>query len=353
MKRFAVLLLAALFAIGIVGCAKKQAVDTSAPGPKDVTTSKSSAKDKTSEESGDKPESAKDNVKPTDETQGTKTSGDLPANPTAKDILTKAAATYASAKTLQMQGVLRVTQSMGKEKQSDERPIALDYKRPNSMRLEMGKGNESQISLMDGVNAYVYFPAEKMYMKRPAPKDAFGKRESIKDLSTQVLLAGNDISSIAKKAKLIGSEKINGVDTYIIEHTIESHGGGSTIKQKVWVGKSDYLIHQLQVIQTVTPKDLESFRQAQIKAMEQKAKESGQKMPSIENLPKITDSAVMTQTTTMKSIVANASVPDSKFKFTPPPGAKEFDPNAATPKPGSTPRPGIPPAPNNPLIPGE
>lgn len=255
------------------------------------------------------------------------------ASPEVKDVIDRMAAVYKSAKTLKMIGVIKISRTGLGPVQSTGGPLSIAYARPNKLRMITGSGPMGTTIISDGKAAYLYSSRINQYRKGPAPKSmtdgAGGNNTSL----TFELLDGRDIYRFMNNAKMLPSQKVGGVDCYVIAYTPVTQGVPPGVKdeQRVWIGKNDLLIHQLQSKQIVPASVL-----TQMSGGRQKA----------------TSPLVISQSTVVKSVVANASLPSSTFRFVPPKGAKPFEmpkmpnmqqmPPAKAPKGATAPLSGAP-----------
>lgn len=244
----------------------------------------------------------------------------MPANPSAQDVLTRVAARYKAVKTLAMTAVLQRKQSMGGRNVNNSTPLAMQFERPNKMRLTSGSGKMSQTVISTGSEMIQYYTAQNAYQKSPVPKNLLNAGG--KEISTFALLAGNNIAQIAQKSKLLGSEKFNGVDSYVIELTVDQTPSGSSYKQKVWIGKKDLLLRKIVATRIVSVKDQNKSIDEMIKSAEARMKAAGQKPGPKPNIPRPKSAAVMVDTTIINSITADSAIPAKIFQFNPPKGAK-------------------------------
>lgn len=227
----------------------------------------------------------------------------MPANPSVKDVLSRIASVYHSAKTLQMSGTMHASQSGTGRDQSMDAPIAFTFARPNKMRMASGSGQNGNVIVSDGKTAYIYLSQINQYKKIPAPKGLVAGSGKGEGSLTLELLSGKDINAFMNNPKMLPSQKIGGVDCFVIAYTpnVPPIMPGAIAKEKVWVGKSDLLVRQIESNQTVPISVL--------------AKLAGPKQH-------IKAPISITQRTTSASVVANATLPANTFKFTPPNGAK-------------------------------
>lgn len=189
--------------------------------------------------------------------------------------------------------------------------LSLKFARPNRMNLRFSRGKETMQVVTDGKKQFVYDSNAKQYQELPAPKDiSKAAAQAGGGISTISLLAGAKLDSFIKSAKLVGSESVGGVDSYVIEYTVPAKGmPGLVSKEKLWIGKKDGLVYQ--IVTTGT---------ASAKAMAAHAKK-GAKPPK--------GPLVITQKAITQNIAMNAAISPSTFKFSAPKGVTKFDPKAA------------------------
>lgn len=296
MKKFAVLLLLAAIVIVLAfGCGKRTANQSGPKSSVPVTEKSTTAPAGPDSKKSPEKNTAKSDAAP------------LPAKPTAKDVLVRMAEVYKSVSNLKMDGTIYASMHLAGEVKTDEGPVTLRFKRPNKLRLVTGRGENSVTIVSNGKHLYAYVAREKLYQKSPAPKNLTDAPQIGGDgLNTLALLDGRDISGFIRSAKLLSSEKLNGVDTYVISHTMQmDRDAKSSVKEKIWIGKKDFLIRQISSSHTVSAEALSKAADGEKKA----------KGP-----------LVMSQKTVVTSIAANGPLPSNTFRFVPPSGAKEFDP---------------------------
>jgi peroxiredoxin/outer membrane lipoprotein-sorting protein len=317
MKKTAILLFVLiLIMLAAVGCGRRstteQASKTTTGGKSETTSNPGEPKQPGS----------------TDPASTAQNSIPLPANPTAKAIINRTAQTYKGIKTLQMDVEIQASQAIGKEKRNNTANISLSLERPNKMKMVTNTGSIGSTMVTDGKHAYAYSPSVNQYQEIPAPKDVFGGGQKGKgDLSTMDLLAGKDVNHIANKAKLVKSEKIGGVDTYLIEAVLDQTPSGSITKERTWIGKNDSLIYRTETSRTISVADQVKEQQKMLARIEAQAKAAGQKIGPRPTLPKPQGPVSVIQKTFVKKITTNVALPSSTFRFTPPKGAKKFDPS--------------------------
>lgn len=307
MKRLAVLILVAALVLLVVGCGRRTAKEArSERGVTSAEKSRMAVKRNATD--------AKAKTTPTDADKV----APLPANATVKDVLDRVSEVYRSAKTLQMDGTIFASMRLAGKVETKQDAISLRFERPNKLRLVSGSGQHNVTVVSTGKNLYTYVADEKLYSKAPAPVDLTKTPQPQgQGMNTLALLSGNDISPYIKNAKLLPSEKIDGMDTYVIGYsrTITRPGGPDgkkmvrvgKIEEKTWIGKQDFLIRQMSSTHTMSAQALSQIGQG--------------KKPS--------GPLVVSQKTLFRTITANAQIPGSSFKFTPPAGAKEFKPSKA------------------------
>jgi peroxiredoxin/outer membrane lipoprotein-sorting protein len=217
--------------------------------------------------------------------------------PSAKDVLKKTQEVYKSLRTLSIDGTAKVTKTIDKNSKSTSGKLLIRFARPNKIRLESGAGKESTISVCDGSKLWLYRADINRYAKTAAPAKI---SEMLGGSLTIKLLEGADVASRSANAKLLGVENLAGKQCFVIEGRIEEPllKGGSAVT-KLWIGRDDYLIRRMRVVNSIPP---EAFPEGQ---------------------PRPKSTLVVAQEAVFKKIVANAAIKPSTFRFVPPVGAKE------------------------------
>jgi cytochrome c biogenesis protein CcmG/thiol:disulfide interchange protein DsbE len=161
----------------------------------------------------------------------------------------------------------------------------------------------------------------KVYRKMPAPKslnEFSPKGEG--GITTPGLLSGMNTAVYIKSGKLKPSEKVGGVDTYVVTYPVKTGKKGVTRTETLWIGKNDFLLRQIKSSVQISPSAMGP-------------------MPKGAKKPK--GPIVMTQKTVMESVKANEPISGKIYRFVPPKGAKD----AATIKPPKQ-QMNLPPPPN-------
>lgn len=319
MRRAGALLLIALVAMSlIVGCGRQTKTKSQSQSPSGTVSKKQPEKDasKTRNTASKPEESAKSGktiVQP-----GKELSAPLD-NPTAKEILLRTAATYKSINTLKLEGTIYAIFSAEGRNKSSQGRVQMSFSRPNKIRLKTdGQGNEGLI-VSDGKTMYVYAQApgmenmrggySKVYRKAAAPKSVSEFNPGNEGgINTPGLLSGMDIVPYIKSAKLKPSEKVGGVDTYVVAYPVKTDKKGVTRTETLWIGKNDFLLRQIKTSAQVSPSAMG---------------------PAPKGVNKPKGPLTISQKTVMSLVQANKSIPAGTFKFVPPAGAKD----AATIKP--------------------
>ena len=305
MKRIAVLGLAAVLTAALAAsCGKRQPPTGKSPLTK--TTAGSPAGGKAAPRSKETERTILSATRPAK--APVQASGQLPPNPTARDVLERMAAVYKTAKTFRLEAIIHTSESAGGKKQSLTTPITMEFARPNKMRIVTESRGRSVTLVSNGKDIYTYLPSARIYRKGPAPKTISGTQTAVETgITTPALLDGRDITPYLKTAKLLPSEKVNGVDTYVISYSpLDGKRPGLSINQRIWVGKSDFLIRQMISTRKISASALA-------------------KHPGTARMPKVP--LVISQRTTVRTVSANVSIPESTFHFVPPPGAKLYQPS--------------------------
>jgi peroxiredoxin/outer membrane lipoprotein-sorting protein len=296
------------------------------------------------------PQSAKSVSKPAqNSTSGTAPVTSASSTPsidksTVQYAIDRMAAAYKSMDTLKMDGKTQVTVLVEGQKQSSTSTITVRYKRPNKILISSGTGKSSNMMVSNGKTFYRYIGVANVYVATPAPRKLAGSGTTGGSL-TMELLEGVDTNQRLKGSKLAGSEKIGGVDCNIIEHSfsakimLDKTAVTRTTMERIWIGKNDYLIRQIESVQSVSASEL--------------AKIGAARKP---NGP-----MVVTQMTRVDSIQVDIPIKESVFRFTPPKGSKAMSTQGGVPPPpgpGSSPSPtsssgSLPPAGATPPAPKE
>jgi outer membrane lipoprotein-sorting protein len=221
-----------------------------------------------------------------------------PAAPTAQDILKKAEATMNGARTYQ--AAFRTNVSMGQmgSISMNMRIRAIPNKKmsmtttPNGQptgMMAMGAANANMTVVDDGKTFWVYMPAMKMYSKRPS---------QIAQKKTTDVTGINQFAKVGD-VKLLRTENIGGRPAYVIQV----------------IPKAGMLPGAKQTILIYIDRATNRFKQMKMDIqMPAGTGPNGQPTP-----PQTMNTTVVVMNETL-----NAPIPDSVFKFTPPPGVKEM-----------------------------
>ncbi|MEN6371165.1 MAG: redoxin domain-containing protein [Armatimonadota bacterium] len=324
MRRAGALLLVVLIAVMLsAGCGRRTVTKLQIKSPV-----ASASGDRSGKVTGNK-ENAVSNSNPVENTKpGMKPVKPL-KNPTAKDVLLRTAEVYKSINTLKLKGTIYAELSAEGKSKNSQGQVEMSFSRPNKIMLRTsGQGNEGLI-VSDGKAMYIYAHSpgmekmrggySKIYRKASAPKSVSELNSGREGgITTPGLLSGMNLTPYIKSARLKPSEKVGGVDTYVITYPVKTGRKGMTRTETLWIGKNDFLLRQIKTLAQISPS-----------AMGPAPK--GVKGPK--------GSLVISQKTIMSLVQAGQTIPSGTFKFVPPPGAK----NAATIKPPKMPNPPAPP----------
>jgi outer membrane lipoprotein-sorting protein len=215
--------------------------------------------------------------------------------PTPQDAMTKTVAAYKNLQSLSLKDDSSMEQSMGSQKNSIVRKITLLYQKPDKIRENMDvTGMGSMIIIKNGDKTYANQGQVKMWMVfgGEQAKNAMKGQDPI-GVSIYSLLMDSDPFKGIKDAKLIGSEKVGDVDTWVVEFGIAPPPGVTgKMSQKIWIGKKDWLLRK--------------------KAMTAELRVQG--MPS---------AAILTETDKIDVVAVNGKI--AAPQFAPPAGAKIMD----------------------------
>jgi len=313
MKRTGILLLAVLVAAMLItGCGRKTTTKSQSRSSASSVSKNEQNKSAGGTETAAKPK-AGETAKPDSKTANKP--DDLPKAPpdfkaTAKSVIEQLATTYKSIDTLKLDGTIIATITAEGKSRNSEAQLRMDFARPNKIVLKTIEQGNDRIIVSDGKTMFMYVhnskaPAEfsKIYRKETAPKSLKEFNKGAEEgINTPGLLSGMDVTKFIKLAKLKSSEKINGVDTYVVTYPVQSKGKGVTATETIWIGKNDFLIRQIKTDVKISPSAIG---------------------PLPEGMKKPTSPMIISQKTVVKSIKANQAIPEKTFKFTPPPGSRD------------------------------
>ncbi|MCE5313688.1 MAG: redoxin domain-containing protein [Armatimonadota bacterium] len=224
--------------------------------------------------------------------------------PKPEQLLAVVQMRYRSAKTFRTLGTSTGTvKADGKfvRKTTDPKSAFL-FKRPNKF---MVNGSDEQL-VTNGKTVARYSPAAGRYVKSPLNKDTekrllqslIGSQMGVRSLG---LLMGVDYSSMASSMKLLDDAKIGGRDTFVLRINLKQGVAcpkGMAATQTLWIGKKDMGIYKNCLVIKGKPQLPKGFK--------------GKAPRSVET----------TVSLTATKCEFDSNIPDSKFSFTPPAGAK-------------------------------
>ncbi len=224
----------------------------------------------------------------------------LPAQD-AKAFLKQVQQKYRQMKSMEATVVINFQASGGSTPMKQQARSSLAIQKPNKVAMKSSGGSPmaQQEVYSDGKDLFIYMPAMKQYLKRPAPANFDGPAAGLLGYLGMLLgFANENLDDPNSRAKYVfrGKRTIAGKPTRIVEVT-ESRQGMSA-KIRLFVGEQDKLIYRLEMEQQ----------------LQQAAGQQGQPArPS-----RITLQA------DIRYISFNKPIPASRFKFTPPKGTTEM-----------------------------
>jgi outer membrane lipoprotein-sorting protein len=223
------------------------------------------------------------------------------AAPTAQEIMQKSAATMKSSKTYQ--AVMGMTTSMGQmgsmslnidiKKSGEKMSVTTSPSGQATGQMAMGAAFATMHMVSDGKTTWTYMPAMKQYFKQaatPSQGNQFDPTQMYKDPK-----------GMNMNMKLVGTENVGGKPAYVIEMSPKTAGKGPKQTMHFYVDQATYHFKQMKMSMNMG-------------ALAGKAAGPGAGAP-----PPMT----MNMTMVVKSEKIDQPIPDSEFKFTPPPGATE------------------------------
>jgi outer membrane lipoprotein-sorting protein len=244
--------------------------------------------------------------------------------PSAKQVLDNSAAAYQSVKSITIDGDNGVEVRQGGQFQSRGSEISIKYQKPSKLRQDMPGGQPTII--IDGKKGYVYFKTpQNNYIEGPGDMIFKNLTSGQSAASMLTLLNSKNPFEGAKSPKLLSSEQVNGVDTYVVEFEPGNKPAmpgleKAKIIERDWIGKSDWLVRKREIVAEV-PKEVMS-----------------QQTPP--GAPP-TEGATFTFSAEVRKLEANGSI--DAAQFAPPKDAKRINPQQMAPPPGAAgPRPARP-----------
>ena len=160
--------------------------------------------------------------------------------PSATDVLKNTAAAYKNAKTIAMEEDIRNEMQWGKTHNSQAMSGVLRFERPDKMRMEVSGQGMRYVLMCDGKKTYMYDNQTRTW--RAFPKQVAKSAFSLPGVK---VLTESDPFKGVKNAKVIGSENVGGVDTYVVQFDMPNEMKmKGTYSGKLWVGKKDWLIRK-------------------------------------------------------------------------------------------------------------
>ncbi|MBM4079537.1 MAG: DUF2092 domain-containing protein [Planctomycetes bacterium] len=268
-----------------------------------------------------------------------------------------------------------------------EMPGTFAFERPNKLRMEMKMPfiQSQSVTASNGSKMWSYMGMLKQYTEEDAPPSldatsiastmSFGAAANATSFHVYSLLLTSDpqkeLAQAKESLKLEGAEDLGGKATHVLTWQQAmpmpdkmpanmpmpvpfdlTKLKGITIPAKAWIGKDDFLIHQMTM-------DMGPM----MRAMAETIPKDSPQMPAqqAEMMRGMFQQMQVTMTFVHSNIKVNQPIPAETFTFTPPADAKlvkEFDFSAMMPMMGGKatqkagPMPAPPPAPAAPMPPG-
>lgn len=214
---------------------------------------------------------------------------------------------YRSAKTFRTSGTSTgVVKADGKvvEKTSDPKSVLL-FKRPDMFIMS---GSDEEL-VSNGKTVVRYSYESKRFAKSKLDKEK--KQQLMQGLviskmgvGSMGLLMGVDYAPAVSSMKMLADSNIGGMETFVLVLNLKKGVGcpkDATATQTLWIGKKDFALYKNQVVAKIKPTPPKDFK--------------GKAPKSVQT----TVAAVATK------CEFDPNIPDSKFTFNPPAGAKAAD----------------------------
>lgn len=219
----------------------------------------------------------------------------------AKELLKRAAAAYRTLRSFSEETTVRVRSTYGDEVFTRVTRTSFSCRQPNRIYYE-NKGDRALVWVSDGKRIVLYRPDTKMYREETAPPDlaAFFRKVpfDVPGLNELALLAGGQWEGVLTDLRLGKVERVEKARTRMVSGNIASLVGTGENKtearQTLWIDTKTYMIRRSRVL---IRRDDESLRWEE----------------------------------TMHKVEANPNLPDDRFEWSPPPGAKPAPPAQPSP----------------------
>lgn len=227
-----------------------------------------------------------------------------PAAPTAQQIVKQAEAAYRSARTLQATIQTTVSNSpvgpmvsrtdiktVGGKKTWAR--MSMSSASPQAQNNPMMAALSNVQVVDDGKNTYYYSAAMQQYVKEPS------------GVAAQLLSMDRILERAAQQSTLtlVGTQALAGRPTWVIEATPKDGGVGlRNGRMRLFIDQATHLVDEVRISGTT---------------------------PAMQGKPERSQSVVIR----MSNVRINEPIPDSVFRFTPPPGAHAARPGAGMPGP--------------------
>lgn len=227
----------------------------------------------------------------------------------AKAFLKQVQQKYRNAKAWEVSIDMTVEMNFGRNSNKQQISSTIAMQRPNRVAAKIGASTFAPLREVysDGKTVYEYVPSAQQYVKRPAPPDLKGGNARLLGEAGMLMgIAEQNLDQLGPNAKIQfrGTQTIAGKQTRVVE--ITDSQGNSSLNLKLYIGTQDKLIYRVELNQT----------------MRAQGGQGGAQTPQ-----QITTKV----TANLRYLSFDKPIPESRFRFTPPKGAKEVQP----PQPGA------------------
>jgi len=226
----------------------------------------------------------------------------------AKAFLKQVQQKYRNAKSWEVSIDMTVEMNFGGNSNKQQISSTIAMQRPNRVAAKIGASAFAppREVYSDGQTVYEYVPSAKQYLKRPAPPDLKGGNARLLGEAGMLMgIADQNLDELGPNAKIQfrGTQTISGKQTRVVE--ISDSQGNASLNLKLYIGAQDRLIYRVELSQTTR----------------MQGGQGGAQTPQ---------QSTMKITANLRYLSFDKPIPASRFRFTPPKGAKEVQP----PQPG-------------------
>lgn len=174
--------------------------------------------------------------------------------------------------------------------------------RPNRIAAKLNSGGNVQEIYSDGKTAYLYNPNAKEYLKMPVPADVGSSTSQLLGVVGLLLnFLDQDLDKVGQDAQfqMRGTQNVSGRQVQVVEIR-QKRNNGSTVT-RLFVGVQDRLVYRVEYTETQRMQGGQGANQQPVER---------------------TTSA----SATLQYLSFDRPIPASRFRFTPPKGAREVQP---------------------------